>query len=109
MLDDNNLGNSLAYYKAASAVLKYSKQNNASLLKLMNTLTVDIEQVASAKATRLRYIQVGGICLAITNFITIQMHFIGQLRQTDGQLEEANEQTIDILSTVTEGLFLVDE
>ena len=95
----------------AAAVLKalsLARQHNLSLLKLMNDLTVSLEQLASSKATRLRAIQTVGIGLAIINFLIIMFHFVRQLRESDEVIEKARKETSEILETVNEGLFLID-
>lgn len=91
------------------AVITYGRANNVTLLKLMNQLTVDLEQVASSKATRLRIIQTVGISLAIINFFIIMFHFLRQLRESDEKIEAARKETKEILDTVNEGLFLLDK
>lgn len=75
----------------------------------MNDLTVDLESVASSKATRLRIIQTVGISLAIINFFIIMFHFLRQLRESDERIDAARKETQEILQTVNEGLFLIDE
>ena len=91
------------------AAIIFAGNKNLTLLKLMNDLTVNLEQVATHQATVLRYIQTGGITLAIINFLIILFHFIGELRQNDKFLEDARKETTDILDTVNEGLFLLDK
>ena len=92
-----------------TSTLQYAKANNLRLLKLMNDLTVSLEDVAAAKASRLRMIQTIGILLAVTNFFIILFHFLAQLRENDKKLEEARRETTEILETVNEGLFLLDK
>ena len=86
----------------------YGREHNVTLLKLMNQLTLDLEAVASSKATRLRYIQTVGISLAVINFFIIMFHFLRQLRDSDEKIEAARQETQEILDTVNEGLMLVD-
>lgn len=93
---------------ALSAALAYAAQHNVTLLGLMNRFTVALEDVATSKANRLRLIQTVGISLAILNFLFILLHFLRQLRESDAVLEEARSETVEILNTVNEGLFLVD-
>lgn len=91
-----------------SQAVAYGRQHNLDILRLMNQLTVDLESVASSKATRLRLIQTVGISLAVLNFFIIMFHFVRQLRESDEKIEEARQETQEILDTVNEGLFLLD-
>lgn len=93
--------------QALVELMAYARANNLSLLKLMNDLTVNLEQVAGSKATRLRTIQTVGISLAVLNFLIIMFHFLRQLRESDARIEAARKETSDILATVNEGLFLI--
>jgi two-component system chemotaxis sensor kinase CheA len=92
-----------------SNALAQAKSKNIILLDHMNDLTINLEKVASSKASRLRVIQTVGISLAIINFLFIMLHFLRQLRDSDLILEQARKETTEILQTVNEGLFLVDE
>lgn len=85
-----------------------AKLYNLELLKQMNNLTISLEQLATSKAIRLRTIQTVGISLAIINFLFILLHFIRQLRTSDNVLEQARQETSEILETVNEGLFLIN-
>lgn len=93
-----------AYVKAAA---DYARSNNLALLGLMNELTTDLEAAASQRASTLRMVQTGGIVLALLNFIFILFKFLGRLRQSDAAVEQASEETREILSVVREGLFLL--
>lgn len=86
----------------------HARANNMALLGLMNEFTTALEKVASAKADRLRLIQVTGISLALINFLVILFHFIRHLRTSDALAEAARQETQDILGSVSEGLFLLD-
>lgn len=97
------------YIDSLASALGQAKQNNVVLLGQMNDLTLNLESLASSKASRLRVIQTVGISLAILNFLFIMLHFIRQLRDSDAVLEQARKETTEILQTVNEGLFLVDE
>ena len=97
-----------AFQTSLGAAILQGKEKNLSLLKLMNDLTVELEDVASSRATTLRIIQTVGITLAIINFFIILFHFVRQLRESDEKIASAQQQTDDILDTVNEGLFLID-
>jgi HPt (histidine-containing phosphotransfer) domain-containing protein len=85
----------------------YARRNNLALLGLMNELTTDLESAASHRASVLRMVQTGGIVLALLNFLFILFKFIRRLRQSDDAVEQASEETREILSAVREGLFLL--
>jgi len=96
------------YASDLSKAIVLARTNNLMLLELMNNLTIDLEHVASSKASRLRTIQTLGIILAIINFLLILFHFLRQLRESDFKIEQARRETLEILETVNEGLFLID-
>ncbi len=91
-----------------AAAVQYARANNLKLLGLMNDLTTDLEQEASAKAEQLRLVQTLGILLALLNFAFILFKFIRKLQESDRQIERAHKETQEILTTVKEGLFLLD-
>lgn len=100
--------NPLLFNKRVDDAVNFGKENNLSLLALMNQLTVDLENVATSKAKRLRWIQTIGITLAVINFFIILSHFIRQLRESDESISIARRETSEILGTVNQGLFLLD-
>lgn len=101
-------GDAPARVAALPDVVAYALANNVQILDQMNFLTTALEHMASAKADRLRLIQVGGITLALMNFFVILFHFIRQLRESDAMAEAARRETQDILESVSEGLMLLD-
>lgn len=96
------------YTGELSRAIAMARTNNLKLLELMNNLTIELERIASSKASRLRSIQTLGIILAIINFLLILFHFLRQLRESDARIETARRETLEILETVNEGLFLID-
>ena len=95
-------------YLLDSAV-RFSLANNLQLLDLMNQLTTKLEQGANTRVDTLRKIQTVGILLAMLNFVFILFKFIRRLRENDREIEIAQNETGEILATVKEGLFLLDE
>jgi signal transduction histidine kinase len=83
-------------------------QNNRAILKLMNALTTDLEQVASERAAFLRKVLLAGILVALFNFGYTVVVSIRDLIKGDNLLAQARQETVEILSTVREGLFLLD-
>jgi len=84
-------------------------QNNRAILKLMNALTTDLEHVANKRAATLRIVLVVGILFAFVNFGYTVIISIRDLVKGDHLLAQARNETVEILSTVREGLFLLDK
>ena len=82
--------------------------SNKDLLNSLNEFTYAIEGKASHKAEKIRIIQAVGITLALINFVLILFHFIRKLRHSDRQVESAQQETNEILTTINDGLFLLD-
>lgn len=94
---------------ALSSALALANSKNLSLLKLMNQLTTRLAALAQQKAERLRMIQTIGITLALINFGLLLFHFIRKLGRSDAAADQARRETEEILDTVNDGFFLVDE
>ncbi len=82
--------------------------NNQKMFRLMNELTEFFTQSAERQTTFLRRAQVIGISLATINFFIILVHFLGQLRGRDRALEVKQNESDQILSTISDGVFLLD-
>ncbi len=102
-----NAAGTSAQPSQVKAAADFARRNNLVLLGLMNELTTDLEVAASHRASLLRMVQTGGIVLALLNFMFILFKFIRRLRQSDDAVEQATEETREILSVVREGLFLL--
>jgi two-component system, chemotaxis family, sensor kinase CheA len=89
---------------AATAI----KATNGRLLETSNALVTEVQLAADIKAQSMRWIQLTAILLALANFIYILFKFLRQLGEADQTTDSARKQTSDILSTVDEGLMLVD-
>ena len=85
-----------------------AKTHTLILLELMNNLTIELEQHAASEAIRLRTIQLVCMALAIINFFFIIFHLLRRLSERDLQIDRARRETMEILETVNEGLFLID-
>lgn len=94
---------------ALLSALAIANANNLKLLKLMNDLTTRLAVMAQDKAQRLRMFQTIGITLALINFGLLLFHFLRKLNRSDAATEEARQETEEILTTVSDGFFLVDE
>ncbi len=85
------------------------KETNGTLLKFMNDLTRYMEQQANEKTQMLQYVEAAAVLAAILNFFVIMFIFVGRLKKNDEELELAQKENSEILSTVKEGLFLLDQ
>ena len=92
-----------------TAASTFAQQNNLKILKLMNDLTSDLEAVANARAEKLRVVLLVGILFALINFSYTVVISIRDLIASDKKLADARHETAEILSTVREGLFLLDK
>jgi HPt (histidine-containing phosphotransfer) domain-containing protein len=84
-------------------------RNNMEMFLLMNRLTNHFKELADEQTTFLRTAQVVGITLATLNFFIILFHFLRQLRTRDNELKQAHHESDQILLTIDEGVFLVNE
>lgn len=89
------------------AAVTYASHNNVQLLGQMNDLTTALETNASQRATHLRLVQAAGIVLALLNFAYILYKFLSSLRRADAAILSANRENAEILTSVREGLCLV--
>ncbi len=92
-----------------SSATAYALANNVELLRLMNQLTSEMEAEANARADFLRWVQTIGIILALLNFGYILGKSLNRLRESDREIEQAQQETLEILGTVKEGLFLLGQ
>ena len=90
------------------ALLQVLVPDNLNLLETSNLLTTRMESLSADKASTLRKIQTAGIALAFLNFSLIVYVFLGRLRASDSEVERMQVETENILRTMQEGLFLLD-
>ncbi|MEO1573743.1 MAG: ATP-binding protein [Pseudomonadota bacterium] len=92
------------------AILYDAKNDvSANLLRHINELAVGLEQRAASRARTMQIVQVAGIVMALASFAVIVFVFLRNLRRSDDALAIAEEEKDEILNTVNEGLFLLDE
>jgi len=91
-----------------SAALAYSQATNIQLLGIANDFVTETQHIGASRARALRFVQTGGIVLALLNFAFILMKFLRRLADYDRKVEAAQRETSEILGTVKEGLFLLD-
>lgn len=91
-----------------AAALSYSQANNLTLLALANDFVTETQAIGASRASRLRMIQTIGILLSLLNFAYTVFASLRHLFENDRKVEAAQKETAEILSTVKEGLFLLD-
>jgi signal transduction histidine kinase len=94
---------------ALRAAVTAARAANLPLLDLMNQLTNELETLARGRTDRLRPVQTAGIVLALLNFCFILFKFLTRLSSSDAAAETARRETAQILGSVREGLFLIDQ
>lgn len=82
-------------------VITYANQHNLDLLKLMNSLTTDLENVANHRASTIQFIQFFGIFFVSLNFLILVFHVMGSLRKNDLQLIQAHEKISQLNDKLT--------
>ncbi|MBK6636967.1 MAG: Hpt domain-containing protein [Rhodocyclaceae bacterium] len=93
---------------AAEAAQNRSNATNVRLLQIADDLTAHLESAALARANRLKLTQAMAITAASVIFLFIVVYALRSLSRSDRKAELAQRETSQILATVREGLFLVD-
>ncbi len=83
--------------------------NNMNLHFDTDRYAIYLQELSNRKLSILRMAQIAGAIITALSLLFILFYFIRQLRKTDFALEKAREEANGILSTVREGLFLVNE
>jgi len=74
----------------------------------LNAIVTDLQTGNARSATELRFVMLTGLLIAIVLAALVSILLLARQRQ-DASLREARQQTADILRTVKDGLFLLDE
>ena len=88
--------------------LTKSNANNVRLMQLADDLTQMIESAAAERTRNLGTMQAAAIALALASFLFIVFYTLRSLRRSDRVPELARAETEQIMTTVREGLFLID-
>ncbi|MGH8264294.1 MAG: Hpt domain-containing protein, partial [Steroidobacteraceae bacterium] len=89
------------------AALRLSRKQTPILNGLATELTRDLEARSEQLASRLRYLMLAGLIVAIGLALALG-YLVAARRRQDRAVIEAQRQTQDILRTVKDGLFLLD-
>jgi len=85
-----------------------SNTTNVRLMQIADDLTSHQEEVAAARARKLKFLQGAAIVVAALIFLFIVEYTFRSLRRSEAHAEAARRETEQILGTVREGLFLID-
>jgi two-component system, chemotaxis family, sensor kinase CheA len=91
-----------------AAAVRVSKRVMPLLDGELNAIVSDLQTNNARSATQLRFVMLTGLLIAIVLAAVVTILLLARQRQ-DASLREARQQTTDILRTVKDGLFLLDE
>lgn len=90
-------------------LVDYTRQYNRTMLLEAEKLGIALTDEVNQQADMWQYIQAGGILAAFVLFGLIVFGALRQLMHNDNLLARANREMQEIMSSVHEGLFLVDK
>jgi two-component system, chemotaxis family, sensor kinase CheA len=111
-VDSENRGSSLSragvtLYGDVKRAQSFVRENTDELQSLLAGASAELQNRASAQATRLRLLLSAGVLVAVILLIAAAYLQLTR-RRSERVAREAREQTRDILRTVKEGFFLLD-
>lgn len=83
--------------------------SESKLLNNTNSIATEIKNSAFKRAQNLNFLQISGLAGVVLFFIIFIFFILRRLIRSDIQLEESRRETTEIMDTVQEGLFLIDE
>lgn len=90
-------------------LVDYTREYNRALLSEQQHLAVALSNAINQQSKLWRAIQIAGIVIAFILFLFIVFGALRQLMQNDKRLAVANQEMNEIMSSVNEGLFLIDK
>src|ERR1700723_2593711 len=91
-----------------AASIRISKRVIPLIDNELNAIVSDLQTGNARSATELRFVMLTGLLIAIVLAALVSILLLARQRQ-DASLRQARQQTADILRTVKDGLFLLDE
>jgi two-component system, chemotaxis family, sensor kinase CheA len=91
-----------------NAALRTSRHTLPLLEKEFTDIATELQSSNVRSATQLRLVMLSGLLIALALVVLVTILLSARQRQ-DGSLREARQQTADILRTVKDGLFLLDQ
>ena len=91
-----------------NAALRTSRHTLPLLDKEFTAIAAELQSSNVRSATQLRLVMLSGLLIALALVVLVTILLSARQRQ-EGNLREARQQTADILRTVKDGLFLLDQ
>src|SRR5580704_13611912 len=91
-----------------TAALRVGRRTIPQLDAELSAIVTDLQTRNARSATELRLVMLTGLLIAIVLGVLVAVLLLARKRQ-EASLREARQQTADILRTVKDGLFLLDE
>ena len=91
-----------------TAALRVGRRSIPQLDAELGAIVTDLQASNARSATELRFVMLTGLLIAIVLGVLVAILLLARNRQ-EASLREARQQTADILRTVKDGLFLLDE
>jgi two-component system, chemotaxis family, sensor kinase CheA len=91
-----------------NAALRTSRHTLPLLEKEFTAIATELQSSNVHSATQLRLVMLSGLLIALALVVLVTILLSARQRQ-EGSLREARQQTADILRTVKDGLFLLDQ
>jgi two-component system, chemotaxis family, sensor kinase CheA len=91
-----------------TTALRVGRRTIPQLDAELGAIVTDLQARNARSATELRFVMLTGLLIAIVLGVLVGVLLLARKRQ-DASLREARQQTADILRTVKDGLFLLDE
>ena len=91
-----------------NAALRTSRHTLPSLDKEFTDIAAELQSANVRSATQLRLVMLSGLLIALALVVLVTI-LLGARQRQESSLREARQQTADILRTVKDGLFLLDQ
>ena len=91
-----------------NAALRTSRHTLPLLEKEFTAIAAELQSSNVRSATQLRLVMLSGLLIALALVVLVTI-LLGARQKQEGSLREARQQTADILRTVKDGLFLLDQ
>lgn len=96
-----------ALTRQLSTAIESQDRSAAELRSALDTSTVELQRIMADRAASLRNVQVLGAIIALVLLVS-GLYFALRAKKESAALQRSEEQTSHILSTVKDGLFLLD-